>query len=69
MEKRVGDKRPIVADLRDSGSIEQDADAVIFIYRDEIYHKDSRWGETADVIVAIQRDGGRGMARVMYEPG
>lgn len=65
----VGDKRPIVADLRDSGSIEQDADAVIFIYRDEIYHKDSRWEGTAELIVAIQRDGAPGMARVLYEPG
>lgn len=69
VEKRVGDKRPIVADLRDSGSIEQDADAVIFIYRDEIYHKDSRWEGTAELIVAIQRDGAPGMARVLYEPG
>ena len=69
VEKRPGDKRPIVADLRDSGSIEQDADAVIFIYRDEIYHKDSRYEGTAELIVAIQRDGAPGMARVQYEPG
>lgn len=69
VEKRTGDKRPIVADLRDSGSIEQDADAVIFIYRDEIYHKDSRWEGTAELIVAIQRDGAPGMARASYEPG
>ncbi|MNM28138.1 Replicative DNA helicase [compost metagenome] len=68
VEKRTGDKRPIVADLRDSGSIEQDADAVIFIYRDEIYHKDSRWEGTAELIVAIQRDGAPGMARVAYAP-
>ncbi len=68
VEKRTGDKRPIVADLRDSGSIEQDADAVIFIYRDEIYHKDSRWEGSAELIVAIQRDGAPGMARVAYAP-
>lgn len=68
LEKRNGDKRPIVADLRDSGSIEQDADAVIFIYRDEIYQKDSRYEGTAELIVAIQRDGAPGMARVQYEP-
>ncbi|HDS1303468.1 TPA: replicative DNA helicase [Stenotrophomonas maltophilia] len=68
LEKRPGDKRPIVADLRDSGSIEQDADAVIFIYRDEIYHPDSRWAGTAELIVAIQRDGAPGMARVAYAP-
>jgi len=68
VEKRTGDKRPIVADLRDSGSIEQDADAVIFIYRDEIYHPGSRWEGTAELIVAIQRDGAPGMARVAYAP-
>jgi replicative DNA helicase len=68
VEKRPGDKRPIVADLRDSGSIEQDADAVIFIYRDEVYHKDSRWEGTAELIVAIQRDGAPGMARMQYQP-
>lgn len=68
VEKRLGDKRPIVAELRDSGSIEQDADAVIFIYRDEIYHKDSRYEGTAELIVAIQRDGAPSMARVQYQP-
>jgi replicative DNA helicase len=68
LEKRTGDKRPIVADLRDSGSIEQDADAVIFIYRDEIYNPGSRWEGTAELIVAIQRDGAPSMARVSYEP-
>lgn len=68
LEKRTGDKRPIVADLRDSGSIEQDADAVIFIYRDEIYNPGRRWEGTAELIVAIQRDGAPGMARVSYEP-
>lgn len=67
LEKRT-DKRPIVADLRDSGSIEQDADAVIFIYRDEIYHPDSRWAGTAELIVAIQRNGAPGMVRQLYQP-
>ncbi|APP85437.1 Replicative DNA helicase [Xanthomonas hortorum pv. vitians] len=69
VEKRNGDKRPIVADLRDSGSIEQDADAVVFIYRDEIYHKDSAYEGTAELIAAIQRDGAPGTARVAYAPG
>jgi len=67
LEKRV-DKRPIVSDLRDSGSIEQDADAVIFIYRDEVYQRDSRWKDTAELIVAIQRSGPPGDCRVLYTP-
>jgi len=67
LEERT-DKRPIVADLRDSGSIEQDADAVIFIYRDEIYHPGSRWEGTAELIVAIQRNGAPGMVRELYQP-
>lgn len=67
VEKRA-DKRPIVADLRESGSIEQDADAVIFIYRDEIYNPGSRWEGTAELIVAIQRNGAPGMVRQLYQP-
>lgn len=67
LEERT-DKRPIVADLRDSGSIEQDADAVIFIYRDEIYNPGSRWEGTAELIVAIQRNGAPGMVRELYQP-
>ncbi|WP_312252739.1 replicative DNA helicase [Stenotrophomonas sp.] len=67
VEKRT-DKRPIVADLRESGSIEQDADAVIFIYRDEIYNPGSCWEGTAELIVAIQRNGAPGMVRQLYQP-
>ncbi|PTN55845.1 replicative DNA helicase [Stenotrophomonas panacihumi] len=67
LEKRT-DKRPIVSDLRDSGSIEQDADAVIFIYRDEVYNRDSRYAGTAELIVAIQRNGPPGDCRVLYMP-
>ncbi len=67
LEERT-DRRPIVADLRDSGSIEQDADAVIFIYRDEIYNPGSRWEGTAELIVAIQRNGAPGMVRELYQP-
>lgn len=62
------DKRPIPADLRDSGAIEQDADAVIFIYRDEIYDRTSRWRGTAELIVALQRNGPPGEVRVQYRP-
>ncbi|MBB3856778.1 replicative DNA helicase [Xanthomonas arboricola] len=62
------DKRPQPADLRDSGSIEQDADAVIFIYRDEVYHRDSRWKGTAELLVPLQRSGPPGEVRVLYMP-
>ena len=67
LEKRP-DKRPIVADLRDSGSIEQDADAVIFIYRDEIYDRHTRYRGTAELIVGVQRNGPPGDVRVLYQP-
>jgi replicative DNA helicase len=57
-------KRPIPADLRDSGSIEQDADCVLFVYRDETYHEDSPDKGTAEIIVSLQRGGRTGTVRV-----
>jgi replicative DNA helicase len=51
------DKRPMLADLRDSGSIEQDADIVMFIYRDEVYNPDSPQKGIAEVIVSKHRSG------------
>ena len=63
--ERRPDKRPIPADLRDSGAIEQDADAVIFIYDDEVYHPGSPYAGTAELIVALQRNGPSGMVRVL----
>src|SRR5690606_23833378 len=65
LEKR-DNKRPIPADLRDSGSIEQDADVVVFVYRDEVYNRDSRFAGTAEIIVALQRNGPPGDCRVLY---
>jgi replicative DNA helicase len=67
LEKRT-DKRPVPSDLRDSGAIEQDADAVIFIYRDEWYDPNSRHKGTAEIIVSLQRNGPPGMVRLRYRP-
>ncbi len=60
------DKRPMLADLRESGSLEQDADVVIFLYRDEIYNPDSEQRGTAEVIVAKHRNGPTGVARLAF---
>jgi replicative DNA helicase len=57
VEQRGGDKKPILSDLRESGAIEQDADLVMFIYREEYYDHDSERPNEADIIVAKHRNG------------
>lgn len=62
------DKRPMLADLRESGSLEQDADVVLFLYRDEVYDPDSADAGTAEVVVAKHRSGPTGVIRLAYLP-
>ena len=60
------DKRPMLADLRESGSLEQDADVVMFLYRDELYNAESPDRGTAEVLVAKHRSGPTGMDRLAF---
>lgn len=60
------DKRPILSDLRESGSIEQDSDVVLFIYRDEMYNENSDRKNIADIIVAKHRNGPTGQVALRF---
>jgi replicative DNA helicase len=66
VEQRT-DKRPVLSDLRESGSIEQDADLVMFIYRDEYYDRESEREGIADVIISKHRNGGLGTVELTFQ--
>jgi len=67
LEKRQ-DKRPVLSDLRESGSLEQDADIVMFVYREEVYNPETDKRGEAEIIIAKQREGGLATVTTIFDP-
>ena len=67
-EQRKEDHRPMLSDLRESGAIEQDADIVIFLYRDDYYNEDSEKKNVAEIILAKHRGGSTGTVELAWLP-